>query len=99
MKINGPNQTNFNPYKQQIQKQSELTKGTKQKDRIEISNEAKQLQESGKTNEKRAAYVQEIKQAVDSGEYKVNPEKAAQRCCNSGRNNSVRRTGDCPQTQ
>lgn len=79
MKINGPNQTNFNPYKQQIQKQSELTKGAKQKDRIEISNEAKQLQESGKTNEKRAAYVQEIKQAVDSGEYKVNPEKAAQK--------------------
>ncbi|WP_010647627.1 flagellar biosynthesis anti-sigma factor FlgM [Oceanobacillus massiliensis] len=79
MKINGPAHTNFNPYKQQIQKQTEVKKDIQTKDQIEISNQAKQLQENGKASEKRAAYFQEIKQAVDSGEYKVNPEKTAQK--------------------
>ncbi|WP_087972567.1 flagellar biosynthesis anti-sigma factor FlgM [Oceanobacillus rekensis] len=78
MKINGPNQTNFNPYKQQIQKQSEVKKDI-QKDQIEISSQAKQLQEKDKISEKRASHVQEIKQAVDSGSYKVNQEKVAQK--------------------
>ncbi|MGJ9457629.1 flagellar biosynthesis anti-sigma factor FlgM [Oceanobacillus sp. CF4.6] len=79
MKINGTNHTNFNPYKQQIQKQTEVKKAIQTKDQIEISSQAKQLQETDKTSEKRAAYVQEIQQAVNSGEYKVNPEKAAQK--------------------
>ena len=79
MKINGPNQTNFNPYKQQLQKQTEVKKDIPTKDQIEISNQAKELQEKDKTSEKRASYVQEIKQAVDSGSYKVNPEKVAQK--------------------
>ncbi|WP_067727092.1 flagellar biosynthesis anti-sigma factor FlgM [Oceanobacillus damuensis] len=79
MKINGPNHTNFNPYKQQIQKQTEVKKDIQSKDQIEISSQAKQLQENEKVSEERAAYVQEIKQAVDSGEYSVNPEKTAQK--------------------
>ncbi|WP_249871321.1 flagellar biosynthesis anti-sigma factor FlgM [Oceanobacillus saliphilus] len=79
MKINGTNHTNFNPYKQQIQKQAEVKKDIQSKDQIEISSEAKQLQENEKTSEKRATHVQEIKQAVESGNYKVNPEKTAQK--------------------
>ncbi|PAV31013.1 flagellar biosynthesis anti-sigma factor FlgM [Virgibacillus profundi] len=79
MKINGPNQSNFNPYKNQIQKQMDYKKETNKQDQIEISSQAKQLQENEKPNAKRAAYVQDIKNAVDSGEYKINHEKAAQK--------------------
>ena len=78
MKINGPNQTNFNPYKNQLQKQADLKKDMKQ-DQIEISNRAKNLLENDKTNPKREAYVQDIKDKVDAGEYKINYEKTAQK--------------------
>ncbi|WP_156288307.1 flagellar biosynthesis anti-sigma factor FlgM [Oceanobacillus salinisoli] len=79
MKINGPNQTSFNPYKNVLQKQAELKKEVKKQDQVEISSAAKQLQESEKPNEKRAEYVQSIKNLVDSGEYQVNPEKTAKK--------------------
>lgn len=78
MKINGPNQTNFNPYKHQIQQQRDLKKGMKQ-DQIEISNEAKKLLENDKADPKREAYIQEIKDKVDSGEYEINYEKTAEK--------------------
>jgi negative regulator of flagellin synthesis FlgM len=78
MKINGPNQTNFNPYNNQIQKQMGLKKDTRQ-DQIEISNEAKKLLENDKADPKREAYVQDIKDKVDAGEYKINYEKTAQK--------------------
>lgn len=79
MKIHGPNQTNFNPYKNQIQKQADYKKGVGKEDQLEISSQAKQLQESKNPNAKRSERIQEIKQAVDSGEYKVDPEKTAQK--------------------
>ncbi|WP_099159874.1 flagellar biosynthesis anti-sigma factor FlgM [Virgibacillus ndiopensis] len=79
MKIHGPNQTNFNPYKNNMQKQTDLKKGTNQQDQLQISNQAKRLQENVKPNAERAAYVQDIKKAVESGEYQVNPEKTAQK--------------------
>ena len=78
MKINGPNQTNFNPYKNQIQKQADLKKDMKQ-DQIEISNQAKELLESEKADPKREAYLQDIKEKVDAGEYQINYEKTAQK--------------------
>lgn len=79
MKINGPNQTNFNPYKNQLQKQADYKNEANKKDQIEISSQAKQLQENEKPNVQRASYVQEIKNAVESGEYKVNPERTAEK--------------------
>ncbi|MFD1038886.1 flagellar biosynthesis anti-sigma factor FlgM [Virgibacillus byunsanensis] len=79
MKINGPNQTNFNPYKNQIQKQQDYAKDIKKEDQLQISSQAKQLQENEKPEPKRAEYVQDIKKAVESGEYLVNPEKTAQK--------------------
>lgn len=78
MKINGPNQTNFNPYKNQMQKQMDLKKDIKQ-DQIEISSEAKKLLENEKTDPKREAYVQNIKDKVAAGEYKINYEKTAKK--------------------
>ncbi|UJL45346.1 flagellar biosynthesis anti-sigma factor FlgM [Virgibacillus sp. NKC19-16] len=80
MKINGSNHTNFNPYKNnQIQKQAEIKNDSNKKDQVEISSQAKQLLESEKTNAQRDSYVQEIKNQVESGEYKVNHEKTAQK--------------------
>ncbi|RKQ35580.1 flagellar biosynthesis anti-sigma factor FlgM [Oceanobacillus halophilus] len=79
MKINGPHQTNFNPYKNILQKQANIKKEVNKQDQIEISNEAKQLQGNDKVSEKRAAYVQSIKNQVESGEYQVDPEKTAKK--------------------
>jgi len=88
MKINGYNQAHFNPYKQQMQQHTEIPKNTNRTDQIEISSEAKQLQENEKANESRLAHVQEIKQAVQSGNYKIDAEKTAEKMIDffSGKN-------------
>ncbi|RYG74535.1 flagellar biosynthesis anti-sigma factor FlgM [Lentibacillus lipolyticus] len=82
MKIHGPNQTNFNPYKNRLPKQMDDSKGINKKDQLEISDEAKQMLKNDKTDTKRASYVQEIKNAVKEGTYRVDHEKAAQRMMN-----------------
>ena len=79
MKINGPNQMNFNPYKQHLQKQADVKKITSKSDELQISKEALKLQEKEKPAEKRAAYVNQIKEAVESGEYKLQIEQTAQK--------------------
>ncbi|WP_164668079.1 flagellar biosynthesis anti-sigma factor FlgM [Virgibacillus doumboii] len=79
MKINGPNQTNFNPYKNQLQKQMDYSKDVNKKDQLEISNQAKQMLENEKPSAKRASYVQQIKETIDAGEYQINHEKTAQK--------------------
>ncbi|MFD1361688.1 flagellar biosynthesis anti-sigma factor FlgM [Lentibacillus salinarum] len=79
MKIYGPNQSNFNPYKQQMQKQTDDTKHTPKHDQVEISNQAKEMLKNGKADAKRASYVQHIKDAVDKGDYQINHEKTAQK--------------------
>lgn len=79
MKIQGPNHTNFNPYKNHIQKQTSEKKDVNRQDQLQISTQAKKLQGNDLSSSKRATYVQEIKNAVDSGDYKVNPDKTAQK--------------------
>ena len=79
MKINGPNQANFNPYKSHMQKQADVKKEINREDQLEISSQAKQLQESEKPYAKRSAYVQQIKNEIASGEYKVDPDKIAEK--------------------
>lgn len=82
MKINGANQVNFNPYKQHLQKQADMKKSASKSDEIQISQEALKLQEKEKPAEKRAAYVEQIKQEVESGEYKIDVEKTARKMIN-----------------
>lgn len=53
MKIHGPNQTNLNPYKKHMQKQTEYTKDFQKKDQLEISTQAKKLLEETKPNASR----------------------------------------------
>ncbi|MCF3943439.1 flagellar biosynthesis anti-sigma factor FlgM [Oceanobacillus alkalisoli] len=79
MKINRFNQLNFNPYKQQLQKQTEMKKAAKRSDELQISKEALKLQEKDQPNNKRAEKVQEIKKQIENGEYKMNHEVTAQK--------------------
>ncbi|MCM3740230.1 flagellar biosynthesis anti-sigma factor FlgM [Oceanobacillus luteolus] len=79
MKINGPNHLNLNPYRQQMQKQMDVKKAENRSDELQISKEAFKLQGKDKPHEKRAAVVQEIKQQIATGEYKVDVEKTAQK--------------------
>lgn len=79
MKIQGPNRANINAYQNQLHKPTEHKVDKNRKDNLEISKEAKQLLEKQKPNEARKAYVQEIKQAISSGAYKVDHEKTAQK--------------------
>lgn len=77
MRIHGPHQTNFNPYKEQAHKLEKLQKDHNQEDRLEISSQAKHLQGKLKPETQREKYVQTIKDAVQSGEYQVNHDKTA----------------------
>ena len=79
MKIYGPNYTNFNPYKNHAQKLEKIKNEVNQEDRLEISSQAKHLQQKDKTSVQSKKQVQEIKQAVQSGDYKINYEKTAQK--------------------
>lgn len=82
MKIQGPNATNLNAYKNQLQKQADIKKSVDRKDQLDISNEAKKLQKTDKMSAKRSAYVQEIKHAVESGQYEVNSERTSEKMIN-----------------
>ncbi|MCP3031433.1 flagellar biosynthesis anti-sigma factor FlgM [Halobacillus sp. A1] len=78
MKINGPNHSNFNPYQKQMNKQDEVKQPLKQQqDKVEISSAGKALQDSGKTNETRQNYINEIKSQVENGNYKVDHQRTA----------------------
>ncbi len=79
MKINGPNQTHFNPYNNQLQKHDSKVSQHKQQDQLEISSEAKELQESEKLHPKREAYLQQLKKDIQTGNYEINYEKTAQK--------------------
>lgn len=79
MKIHGPNPTNFNPYKQAFKDKQTAESEASKKDSIEISNEAKKLQKQDQPNEARAAYVNEIKQKIESNQYEINYDKVAQK--------------------
>ncbi|MFD1387076.1 flagellar biosynthesis anti-sigma factor FlgM [Oceanobacillus oncorhynchi subsp. oncorhynchi] len=79
MKIHGPNPTNFNPYKQAFKDKQAIESEAYKKDSIEISPEAKKLQKQEQPNETRAAYINEIKQKIESNQYEINYEKIAQK--------------------
>lgn len=78
MKINGVNGANLNPYQKQMQKQQQL-QSSQPKDKLEISNEAKQLQEGNGIVQARKEKVENLKQQVKSNEYDVNPKKTAEK--------------------
>lgn len=79
MRIYGPSQSKFNVYNNQQQNQMEHKKDIQKEDQLEISNAAKKLQENEQQQTKRASYVDGIKKAVESGEYKINYEQTAKK--------------------
>lgn len=79
MKIQRPNQTHLNVYNNQMQKQQQHKQKLNREDRLQISNEAKRLQQDGQIDKKRTAYVESIKNKVATGNYEINLEKTAQK--------------------
>lgn len=75
MKIQGPNPI-LNAYQKQQQKVYDK-KRTEQKDKIDISQTAKSLQKNQQYEVNRQNHVQQIKEQVQQGEYKVNYEQLA----------------------
>lgn len=82
MKIQGPNHANMNPYKKQIQKQDEMKQAGSNQDKVEISSQAKQMQETTKAEATRQQHVESIKQQVASGEYEVDAKQTAKQMVN-----------------
>lgn len=81
MKIQGPNFSNINAYKKQFQAKADvdIKQEEAKKDKLNISNEAKQLQVNKQSSEERTKYVENIKKDIQSGQYTVNYEKTAQK--------------------
>lgn len=78
MKINKINLPAVNPYKTNQVKAEQAEQKTKMKtDKLEISNEAKQLSEKSSFTIERNERVQQLKAQVESGNYKVDAEQLA----------------------
>ena len=77
MKIQGPNHSNFNPYKNQLQPYQRSKASSKNADQLQISSQAKKMLEKGQSNAERTAHVEEIREAVNSGNYKIDFKKTA----------------------
>lgn len=68
----------INPYKaNELQVKKSAQHQSAQKDKLEISSEAKQLSEITSHRAERKAHVQKIKEQIDAGTYEVNAEKIA----------------------
>lgn len=78
MKINPYNQIHSN-YRKQVDKTQPKADVTKKRDQLEISHEAKLMQQDTKITAERKEKVDQIKAKVQSGEYKVNPQEVAKK--------------------
>lgn len=78
MKIYGTNRPNIYSYYEQQQKIKQ-TQHKPSKDRLEISEAALKLQNHEQIKNDRKAYIKEIKQQINSGEYRINYEKTAKK--------------------
>lgn len=78
MKIN-PYGNIQNVYRKQLEKQQAKGDVTKKNDQLEISKEAKMMQQETKVATERKEKVEALKQKVQSGEYKVNPQEVAKK--------------------
>lgn len=79
MKIQGPHFRNIHAYNKQLQQNRESYQKEQRRDELNISSQAKQLQESNKKFMKRSEYIQQIKNEIKSGKYEINYEETAQK--------------------
>ncbi|SFL84501.1 flagellar biosynthesis anti-sigma factor FlgM [Salibacterium qingdaonense] len=70
-----------NPYQKQADAQPQGKPETQQqeKDKVEISNQAKQMQQSGDIETARSERIEELKNEVRSGSYKFDAQESAQK--------------------
>ncbi|KAA9022057.1 flagellar biosynthesis anti-sigma factor FlgM [Niallia endozanthoxylica] len=79
MKINNFRPVNMNPYNK-LDKIGKLqAQSVNQKDKIEISKEALEMQITNQYEAERQQRVDELKNKIESGEYKVNPQELAKK--------------------
>ncbi|WP_394234940.1 flagellar biosynthesis anti-sigma factor FlgM [Niallia oryzisoli] len=78
MKINNFRPMNVNPYNKQLDKVGKYqTQAANQKDKLEISKEAMEMQITNQYDVERQQKVDELKNKIESGEYTVNPREVA----------------------
>ncbi len=78
MKINHVGHVNLNPYNKQMEKMEGATKASK-RDKLEISTAALELQKGNPIELERQKIVEDLKNKVDSGEYKIEPKQIAEK--------------------
>lgn len=76
MKINGINPTGVNPYNHQNNVMKKVS-SRKVSDKLEISPEAKVMQQGSSIEAERQAKVEEVKLQVENGVYQLNPKATA----------------------
>lgn len=79
MKIQGPNLSNINAYKTTFQSRPDVKREEAKQDKVNISNEAKQLQVNTRSTEERRQYIEKIKNSIQTGQYTVNYDKTARK--------------------
>lgn len=68
-----------NPYQKQQGVTSRKKVTTSQRDEVQISSAAKQMQQTSQVSLDRQEKINQIKEKVDSGTYKVNPQEVARK--------------------
>ncbi|WP_335871559.1 flagellar biosynthesis anti-sigma factor FlgM [Bacillus sp. 2205SS5-2] len=77
MKIN-PNRINsVNPYQKQMNKIDQADTKKAPQDKVEISSAAKEMREASKISKEREVKVNQLKELVESGQYKVDHKAVA----------------------
>jgi negative regulator of flagellin synthesis FlgM len=78
VKINPFSSQGINPYKKQMDKVDQAGRAVnKQKDKVEISSTAKEMQQVSQYANQRQAKVDELKLQVENGTYKVDSKETA----------------------
>ncbi|MGP3561711.1 flagellar biosynthesis anti-sigma factor FlgM [Geobacillus sp. BK01] len=79
MKIHHIGPMNVNPYQRQLGKTERLAAGKAAGDQVEISKEAKELQEAASWEQTRQAKLEQLRQQIENGTYTVDPQAVAKR--------------------
>jgi negative regulator of flagellin synthesis FlgM len=77
VKIHHVGPMNVNPYERQFNKVERQIPSARKKDQVEISEEAKELQEASKWERARQEKVERLKQQVQNGTYAIDPKAIA----------------------
>jgi negative regulator of flagellin synthesis FlgM len=77
MKINNIGLNGINPYKKQMNKMAAVESKATKADKVEISSEAKQLQETSPVTVARQEKVEALAKQVQSGNYKIDANAVA----------------------